>query len=365
MGRYALHPRDAGRVESSGRNVTRQRSGSPRKQGRVPGLQGLFVLADGLVGPGLMSVAEAIEQVLAEWAQAVTRGEVAASTVQTHAKVLATLDKYAKAKAIDYISDLDAVALHSWYQAPAARTGSLPTANTVALRQSVARSLFRTMAKLGITDRDVTVAVPALRRPERVVNPLTGAQVQKLKDASIRRRGAHSGSSKRPAALALALLGLQSKEIPAIRVCDIDFIAGTVWAHDGGARVTERHVPIDDAWAWKVLAERVQYLQKTHGDASQMSVAYEPGVARGGTTPRNPAAATSNTLDGIFKDAGVKQPGRVRIASLNEYVAKRVYDETSSLMDTAVRLGMRSLDAVAHIVDPDWFDQRLTNGVQG
>lgn len=331
----------------------------------MPGPQGLFVLADELLGPGLMPVQDAIDAVKAEWEQAVTRGELASSTAETHAKVLATLGKFTKAQRIDFIADLDAVVLHSWYQAPAVRTGTLPTANTVALRQSVARSLFRTMALLGITDRDVTVAVPALRRPERAVNPLTAQQVQKLKSASLRRRETHSGSSKGPAALALALLGLQSKEIPAARVCDIDFLAGTLWAHDGGIRVTERHVPIDDSWVWSTLAERVQYLQKAHGDkAATMSVAYEQGVSRGGSTPHNPAAATSNTLDGIFKDAGVKQPGRVRLASLNEYVALRVYAETGDLMAVAVRMGMRSLDAVAHIVHKNWFDERLAEGVK-
>lgn len=362
MGRYALHPRGDG---SRGRQVTRQRSGPARQHGRVPGPKGLFVLADGLAGPGLMPVQDAIDAVLAEWADAATRGEVSTSTVQTHGKVLATLAKFAKAQTIQQVADLDAVALHAWYQAPAARSGDLPTANTVALRQSVARSMFRTMALLGITDRDVTVAVPALRRPERVVNPLSEQDVRKLKGAAIRRRETHSGSSKAPAVLALALLGLQSKEIPATRVCDIDFLNGTVWAHDGGARVTDRHVPIDDSWAWNMLAERVQYLQKTHGaKAAKMPVAYEPGKTRGGTTPKNPAAATSNTLDGIFKDAGVKQLGRVRIASLNEYVAVRVYAESGNLMDVAVRLGMRSLDAVAHIVDKNWFDERLAEGAQ-
>ena len=366
MGRYALHLRGPGVQSQAGDPVSRQRSGAPRKLGRVPGPNGLFVLAPGLSGPGKVPICDAIELVATEWAKAVSRGELAAATQETHCKVLATLAKFAKAQECLLVSDLDAVALHSWYRAPTARSKELPTVNTVALRQSVARAFFRTMALLGITDRDVTVAVPALRRPERVVNPLTPQQVLQLKNASIRRRAEHSGSAKGPAALALALLGLQSKEIPATRVIDIDFIAGTVWAHDGGARVNDRHVPIDDPWAWKMLAERVQFLQKLHGEqALQMPVVYDTGTHRGGVTAKNPSAATSNTLDGIFKDAGVKQPGRVRIASLNEYVACRVYEETGSFIEVAVRLGMRSLDAVAHIVDRDWFDGRLAEATRG
>jgi integrase len=370
MGRYALHerlgPPAGGATPGSGGSMTRARSGAARAMGRLPGPTGVFVLRQGLDGPGRVSMPEAIELVTAEWATSVAREEITAATVKTHRNVLATLEKFTRSQDVRWVCDLDSVTLHSWYWAPAARTGQQPTTNTVALRQSVARSFFRTMALLGITDRDVTVAVPALRRPDRAVNPLTSNQVDKLKKASVRRREKHSGSAKGPAALALALLGLQSKEIPATRVCDIDFLAGTVSAHDGGARVSERHVPIDDAWAWERLAERVHFLQKCHGPAAaHMPVAYEPGTSRGGTTPANPAASTSNTLDGIFKDAGVKQPGRVRIASLSEYVAIRVYGQTGSLMEVAVRLGMRSLDAAAHIVDPNWFDNRLAAGTHG
>lgn len=367
MGRYALHQRGPGGVQlQAGEPVSRQHSGAPRKQGRVPGPNGLFVLASGLSGPGQMPVCDAIELVKAEWAQAVCRGELAAGTLETHCKVLATLAKFAKAQGCVLVSDLDAVVLHSWYRAPAARSKELPTLNTVSLRQSVARAFFRTMAFLGVTDRDVTVAVPALRRPERSVNPLNEKQVDALKRASGVRRTNHSGSAKGPAALALALLGLQSKGIPATRVKDIDFIAGTVSAHDGGARFVDRVVPIDDSWAWRTLAERVQYLQRLHAEkTNDIPVAYEPGARRGSTAPVNPAAATSNTLDEIFKNAGVKQPGRIRLASLNEYVALRVYEQTGSFVEVAARLGMRSLDAVAHIVDDGWLARRLNECATG
>ena len=54
----------------------------------------------------------------------------------------------------------------------------------------------------------------------------------------------------------------------------------------------------------------------------------------------------------------------MRIASLNEYVAQRVYSQTGSFIEVAARLGMRSLDAVAHIVDKNWFDNRLAESSQ-
>jgi site-specific recombinase XerD len=344
--------------------MTRQRSGQPRKAGRVPGPTGMFVLADGLSARGHMAIESAVDLVRAEWAIAVSHGEVSAATVQTHGKVLTTFTRFVTVQGAKLVCDIDAPMLQAWTHSFATRSKTPPTTNTVALRQSVARSLYRTFAKLGITDQDITVAVPALRRPERKVLPLTESQVTALKKASLKKRTTHSGSSKAPAAIALALLGLQSKEIPATRVRDIDFLEGTVFAHDGGHRFYDRHVPIDDPWAYRILAERVQYLQKSHpGGADDLFVAYEEGKKRGGSGQSNPAAATSNTIDGIFRDAGVKQPGRVRIASLNEYVALRVYQETGSLVEVAVRLGMSSLDAVAHIVDDNWLDERLKAGV--
>lgn len=368
VGRYALHPRMGDESEDrnppagvcGGRPMTRARSGGPAKRGRVPGPRGAFLLAPGLEAKGAIAVGDAMVLVLGEWDLAVARGEMAATTLKTHSRVLATLRTFAVNQKAHQVADLDGELLARWYIAPVTRSGQTPTTNMVALRRSVARSMFRTLSALGITDLDVTSQVPALRRPDRVVAPLTSDQVRRLKDASVRRRGEHSGSAKAPAALALALLGLQSAEIPAVRVRDIDLLGKTVFAHGGGIRYSDRTVTIDDDWAWTALVERVHYLQSVHGSAAaDVPVAYEPGKSRGGTSPKNPAAATSNTLDEVFKSAGVKQPGRIRLSSLNEYVALRVYAETGSLMQVAARLGMRSLDRVAAIVDPDWFDTRI------
>lgn len=361
MGRYALHPR-GGEPEPEP-SVSRGRSGEPRKSGRMPRPAGMFTLAPGLRERGDVAVADAITLVLAEWDLMVQRGELAVTTLRTHSAVLTLLQRYLKNRGISRVADIDSASLHAWFHASTTRGGKPPTANTIGLRQSVARAMYRTFAALGITDLDVTSAVPALRKPARVVRPLTEADVLKLKKASVRGRREHSGSSKAPAALALALLGLQSKEIPATRVKDVDLIEGTVLAHDGGARVFDRLVPIDDTWAWTTLAERVQYLQKTHGPlAADMPLAYEKGTTRGGTSTANPAAATSNTIDKVFADAGVKQPGRIRIASLSEYVAIRVYRATGSFVEVAFRLGMSSLDAVAHIVHDDWLADRKQAG---
>lgn len=346
--------------------MTRARSGAPAKRGRVPGPQGVFMLAEGLQAKGAMDISDAVGLVLAEWDVAAANGEIAAGTLKTHGKVLSTLQRFACNRGAKQIRDLDAELLALWYSSLAARTGEKPTTNMMVLRRSVARSMFRTLSALGITDLDVTSQVPAIRRPDRVVRPLSEADVLKLQQASVRRRREHSGSAKGPAALALGLLGLQSSEIPSVRVCDINFADGTVFAHGGGLRYSERQVTINDSWAWKMLAERVQYLHSQHGtEANGMPIAYESGKTRGGKSPKNPAAATANTLDEIFKDAGVKQPGRIRIASLNEYVALKVYAETGNLMDVAARLGMRSLDRVAAIVDPNWFDDKIQSGGAG
>lgn len=376
MGRYALHPRSgdvpgdgsggnypASTTGVDGAAMTRARSGAQAKRGRVPGPQGVFMLAEGLQAKGAIDISDAVSLVLAAWDLAAANGEIAAGTLKTHGKVLSTLQRFAQNCGAKQIRDLDAQLLALWYASLGSRTGEKPTTNMMVLRRSVARSMFRTLSALGITDLDITSQVAAIRRPARVVRPLTDADIRKLQQASVRRRRVHSGSAKGPAALALGLLGLQSGEIPSVRVCDINFVDGTVFAHGGGVRYSERLVTINDVWAWKMLAERVQYLQSQHGsEADSIPVAYEPGKTRGGKSPKNPAAATSSTLDEIFKDAGVKQPGRIRIASLNEYVALRVYADTGNLMDVAARLGMRSLDRVAAIVDPNWFDDQIQRG---
>ena len=60
--------------------------------------------------------------------------------------------------------------------------------------------------------------------------------------------------------------------------------------------------------------------------------------------------------------AGLKQPGHIRVAAINEYVAAKVFAQTGRVEAVAARLGMRSLDAAAHLLGLDWRAQYAPPG---
>lgn len=339
--------------------VTRHRAGESRVHGRFQQVEGPFVLRAGLKAPGAVPVMFAVDEVKADWQRQARLGLVAASTVTTHLKVLATLGKFMTAQKVAQVCDMDADTLDAWMNALDVRTGEAPTANMVKQRRAVARTFFKTLAVLGITNHDITVAVRSMTYVERVVAPLSVSDVETLKslaDTSRRIADEPVGALKAPAAIALALLGAQTPEIPVIRVRDVRLLDQAVWVHGCSDRYRERWVPIDDAWAFKALMDRVAYLEGRYGKATamNMAVAYSPGTKRGGAGEENAAAATCNTIDRIMKRAGLKKRKRVRVASITEYVAVRVWAETGRVEAVAERLGMSSLDRAAHLVGYDW-----------
>lgn len=351
MGRKALNPRIAA-------EVTLGRSGPARVQGRFARLAGAFELREDIPTAGAYPLRRAIEEVVAEWAAQAAGGGVSPGTVNVHTAVLRQFGKYASAQGCLEVRDVTASLVAEWMRAPSSKSGEDVTTNMVAQRRAVLRACYTTFALLGITDQDVTSATPSIRHTPRVFAPLSEEEVQSLKDFADHDADADAGSTAGPAALALALLGCASKEIPAIRVKDVNLLEGHLWAHSGGDRVRDRYLPIDDAWAFQALAHRIGYLQKMDADAAAgMPLVYRRGKSRGGKSPHNPAAATSNTIDRIFQAAGVKQAGRNRIGSLTERLAVRVYQQTGRFEAVAARLGMSSLDAVAHMLGVDWASE--------
>lgn len=341
-----------------------RRAKRPTKMGRFLRPQGPFVLAATLKVAGKMAVSVAVRRVKADWQQQATAGTVAHETVETHLKVLRTLETFCRNQSVLQLRDIDSELLWAWLGSQTRKAGAVASPSTRDLRRSVAVTFFRTCYRLGLWDVNPADALTTVTKPRRHIAPLTSDDVQALKDQADCDRmsgkapvDAEPGWSKGAPALALALLGAQSGEVGAIRCCDIDLINQVVWAHGGGDRYDDRFLLIDDDWAFTAIATRLAYLFRPHGEAaSTLPIAYEPAVITSGTISalnlRRAAAAT--LIDKILRDADVKQPGRNRVASINEYVAGRVFSETQRLEAVAARLGLRSLDVAADLVGVNW-----------
>ena len=358
------HKRGRNRLHEPVAVMTAFKVGTARVQGRFERPSDGFVLHSDLEQRGAVALDVALAQVGVDWERQVAQGTVLPQTVKSHQHVLKTFANFLKGRSIQQVTDVDGDLLLEWMYAVSARSGEPPTTNMVVQRRAVARTIYGTFALLGITDLDITSTLGRIRRPNRAVDALSGSDIERLKEFAD--SGRHvgqspSGSGKAPSAVALALIGVQTPEIPEICVKDIHLLDQRVWVHGGSDRYQERWIPIDDSWAFESLAARVSFLVNKHGvGASDMKVAYESGTKRGGTGERNASASVCNTIDKVMRTAGLKKNKKVRVASITEHVAMRVWGATGRVEAVAARLGMSSLDRAAHLVGYDWrplFDE--------
>lgn len=368
-GRYALHPRVDARPGAD--SVTRSRAGAARETGRFLRPQGPFTLASHLPMSGAADFESAVAAVVTDWRAQAAQGHVSIDTVETYLKVLATLRTFMTSQAVELLCDVSSELLFAWVNSLTARGNRVPTQDMRSLRSTVARTFYLACFRLGYTDQNPAAALSEVRRPARYVCSLTEDEVVALKRASdfdakhdATHGGYEDGSSKAAAAVALALLGAQSGEVGAVRCTDVRLTDGLVWAHGGGQRYVDRWLPIDDGWAFEVLVARVAFLARQHpGDWADRPVAYSPVPGGNSTSEINARrSATSMLIGKALERAGLKQPGRIRVASINEYVAARVLAKTGRIEAVAARLGMRSLDAAAHVASYDWRPDFTTTG---
>lgn len=322
----------------------------PTRTGRVARPDGPFVLRTGLPMPGAMPVSEAADLVVAEWELQAATGQIALGTVGTHTAHLNRLVKFAQGRGAALVCDLTANLLLEWTNAANAYTGEPVPDTTRYARRAVASAFFHTCFRLGVTDHNPAQQLPSRKSRARYVHPFTPAQIDRLKEMA----GERHKATKGPAALALVLLGCSSGEVGAIRARDIHLGEMLVDAHGGGDRYARRWLPIDDPWAFDQLAARLRYLADTYPDNwLDRYVAYRPQPGRD-DEPKRRASATSMTVGKIIERAGLKVNGVTRVASITEYVARRIFLETGRVEAVAARLGLNKLDDAARICGYDW-----------
>lgn len=324
----------------------------PTHTGRLELPDSDFVLRSDILAPGDYSLTKAISDVKKDWLRQAKNGSIAATTVNTHSKVLTTLGNYAKAHKIRRVADLSSQVIGSWMVAVNEYTGEPVAVTTRKNRRTVASQFFATCICLGITDSTPVFAVPSVPRPLRHVRPFLPDEIDRLKEHA--QRGFRAG--KGPAALALLLLGASPGEVGSITCSDIDFVNRVVRAHGGGSRYRERWLPIDDDWVFEKLTERVEWLAKNRSNWLNEYVAYAPAKSTR-TSFESRCAATSMTVTGILKRARLNIKGETRVASITEYVANRIFLQTGRIEAVAARLGITRLDDASVLVGYDWHTE--------
>lgn len=335
-------------------------SAAPRKPGLLRA-EDSFFLAACIPMDGVMPVAEAVAWAFADWEQQVLDGRVSDQTITVYRDVTNTLTAYVtnSAEPCEYVCDISSDLLWTWVNSPATgtRAAKYPSENIRRLRRAAAVALYRTWFRLGVTERNLGASLPSLPQLARVVSAFTQDAIQALKDAAdyeVEDSTYEVGYARTPVCLALALVGAQPGEVGAIRVRDIDQMAKAVYLHGGGTRYRERWVPIDDDWAWQVILDRIAYLHRRYPGQPDTLLGYLPNDPAAADFKAR-SAATSMSLTKLIRLAGASTAdGRTRVAGINEYVAGRIFAETSRVEAVAARLGLARLDVAAHLIGHDW-----------
>lgn len=317
---------------------------------RIERPKGLFKLATGVPASGEVELEDAMLRVVLDWSRQVAEETIDETVARNYQRDADWFLKWAGGRGARFLRDLNADMVQEWLHAPLP-DGRPAADNTRQQRLSALRALFNTSKKLGLWDINPAATVHEYRPAERIVAPFSEEQIQQLKRTAPKT----PTSTRRPAALALILCGASLPEAANSTVGDVDLHGQRLWLQGGSGWYEDRWVPIDDPWALEMLTARVNDLVARHEFEAEilgLPLVYKPRTPSAGKN--SGPASLSVALTGLMKEARIYQPGRYRVESIREYVACRVFDETGSLEQAALRLGTSSLDGIAHIVGYDW-----------
>jgi site-specific recombinase XerD len=224
--------------------------------------------------------------------------------------------------------------------APTGATSIGLAAATMHLRRSAVRLLFRLARESGLEvgDPAIDVALPA--RAPRQVRPLTDAEIEICRGASL-----HTLTETRlPAAWALAEATARTSELPSIRESDVDLPSATVRIH-GSSRTQPRRGFLS-IWGIQQLRRRLDTLA-LEGTEDPM-VIYKGD--RGGASGQ---ASASTAIAWTLRRAGLGDEAAVRPASVAAWAGRHLFDQGIALEEVARRLGIRSLDRTASFIGLD------------
>ncbi len=349
--------------------MTKRRAGGPREHGRIDKPRGSFRLAPDLTSPGALSVAAAVERVVADLERQERLGKVSRQTMVKLAPALRRFGSFAAVYGAGTLADVDGDLCQRWCTAAKSngRSPSLPGRGQQAsvegsnARKVLLHAFFTTCMALGLYDRDPSVAVYLPPRTSRDYRPLTEAEAERC------RKVAHQRvcSTLLPASAGLALRGVTTAELAALQVRDCFPEWGRVWAHGGGVRTAPRWVALDAYAADAVTARVAHHVARVldPADLPGTLLLYTPKTSDAPGAKRQ--GATCMQLARVLQLAGLSGDVTVRPGSFTEYAATALFAESRSLPAVAAALGMSSLDAIADALRHDWRSEHAVTGPPG
>jgi site-specific recombinase XerD len=270
--------------------------------------------------------------------------ESADLSTQSRAKFLDLLDRFASflsvSQEVESLTEVTRVHVLLFIRAPSTKAPTEPAAATMHLRRSAIRLLFRLARDSGLEINDPTLDIKLPRRSRRPMRPLTDAEIEVCRAASL--RTLHE--TRLPAAWALAEATARTSELASIRASDVDLSSGVVRIC-GSSKTHPRHGFFTD-WGIQQVRRRLDTLtsRRTEGRA----IIYEGD--RGGASGQ---ASASTAIAWTMRRAGLSADAAVQPASVAAWAGRRLYEQGIALEEVARRLGIRSLDRTASFIGLD------------
>lgn len=288
-------------------------------------------MADGTPALAGLSPSSAVEAVAAHL---VAEGAV---TEQSFERLIELMGRFARFVSAGHgIADLSGTTramVDEFIDAPT--SGAHPSPTIRHLRRCAVRLLFRTARRLGLVDGDPTLDLELPARHPLPARPLTDAEVERCRAASLYL----FEGTRLPVAWALAEAGIRTGEMAKVTVGDVDLDHAVVRA-PGCRSAVARAVSLTE-WGAAQVGRRLRVLP---ADPAR------PVVYEGDGSDKSKQASSCIAVKDSMTRAGLGHEPGVRPVSATAWAGRKVFDETGRIDEVAARLGMRSLDRAARLI---------------
>lgn len=217
-----------------------------------------------------------------------------------------------------------------------------PSVATMHLRRSTLRLFFRLARQLDLYDGDPTTDLVLPPRSSLVTRSLTDDEIAVCRSASLH----DLVGTARSAAWALAEATARTSEIPFTRLKDLDLGRERVWLN--GSSKAEARWGFPTAWGLDQLQRRAESLRQSGAGGDS------PLVYQGNSSLHSAQASSCIAIKDTLVRAGFDRESDVRPHSVVGWAGSRIFEETGCIGEVARRLGMRSLDGAAKVIDWQW-----------
>lgn len=292
------------------------------------------------------ALADVIDAVIDSWSDSVSIGALSEQTLDKFSGVLGRFGRFCHQNGAVTIADVSPELIDRFLTAKGRnRKGAIARAASATIhnRRATLRAFFDRAIGLGLTATDPAARIALPRLAETSRHPITRDQA-----ALIRVHCERDVPTRHASTVALLLIGVHTGELGHIRIRDVDFANGTVWAH-GTVKRRARSLDLDP-WAQRVLRARADKL-RIEPDFDADVTLFCTG-SQGSDQHRH--ARVCIVARQILVRAGLTLDTGVRPSSLTAYAGRCAYERRGLIQDAARLLGYGSLDTAAKIIDLDW-----------